>query len=186
MTAFEWNKIVAASLVALIIAVISGLLAKGLVNPVALTKEAYPIGTQVAAAPAASAAEDEPAPLTSDQLAKADAAKGATIAKKCEACHSLGKGEAAKIGPNLWGVINDKRAHMAGFEYSDAMTKLGGTWTVQNIAAFIYKPQAYLPGTKMGFPGLPDAQDRADVIAYLNSQSAAKVDLAKEGASPAK
>src|ERR1700761_5037549 len=81
MAAFEWNKIVAASLLALIIAVVSGLLAKGLVSPVELTKEAYPIGTQVAAAPAAPAENDKPAPLTADQLAKADATKGATIVK---------------------------------------------------------------------------------------------------------
>jgi cytochrome c len=73
---------------------------------------------------------------------------------------------------------------MAGFAYSDALAHLGGTWTVQNIARFIYKPKAYISGTKMGFGGLPDPQDRADVLAFLNQESDAPVDLVKEGAKP--
>ena len=64
-----------------------------------------------------------------------------------------------------------------GFAYSDAVKKLGGNWTPEDIAEFIYKPSAYAPGTKMTFPGLPKPEERADVIAFLNSKSDSPVDL---------
>ncbi len=157
-----------------------------LVSPVTAGDAAYPLSTvPAAAAPAAAdAGPAAPAPLTPDQLAKADAAQGQKIAAKCMVCHNFAKGTGAKVGPNLWGIIDDKRAHMAGFSYSDAVAHLGGTWTVQNIARFIYKPKLYIAGTKMGFGGLPDPQDRADVLAFLNTQRDSPVDLVKEGARP--
>jgi cytochrome c len=176
MPAFEWTKIFAAVVLASIVAVASAILATGLVPLHELTSDAYPIAAVAAPVKVASDEDAGPVPLTSDQFASADANKGSVIAHKCEACHSIGKGEPAKIGPNLWGIINNKRAHME---------KLGGKWTAQNIAAFIYKPRLYLPGTKMGFPGLPDPEERADVIAYLNTQADTQIDLSKEGVAAA-
>ena len=76
-------------------------------------------------------------------------------------------------------MIGRPRGSVAGFGYSDAIKKLGGSWSVQEISNFIYKPSAYAPGTKMSFPGLPRAEDRADVLAFLNKQSDAPVDLTK-------
>ena len=167
-----------------------------LVHPAIVGDSAYPLSSVpvpassvlTAAAPSGggggkpgAAAPAAPAPLTADQLTKADAQHGAKIAQKCMVCHSFAKGQPAKVGPNLWGIIDDKRAHMAGFSYSDAMSHFGGTWTVQNIARFIFKPKLYVVGTKMGFGGLPDPQDRADVLAFLNTQRDAPVDLVKEG-----
>jgi cytochrome c len=181
MSSFEFNKLAASLLVALIVAMVTGLVAEELVHPKRLEQAAYPIAggesteTKVAAAPAA----EKPAPIPADLLAKADPAKGADIAKKCAACHSFDKGGANKVGPNLYGVIGGSRAHEASYQYSDAMKKLGGTWTPQEIAAFIFNPKQYLPGTKMGFAGLAKPEERADVIAYLNKQSDSPADLTK-------
>jgi cytochrome c len=181
MSSFEFNKLAASLLVALIVAMVTGLVAEELVHPKHLETAAYPIaGGEAAPAEATAAAPEKPAPIPAELWAKADPAKGADIAKKCAACHNFDKGGANKVGPNLYGVLNGPRAHEASFSYSDAMKKLGGTWAPQEVAAFIFNPKAYLAGTKMGFAGLPKPEDRADVIAFLNKQSDSPVDLTKE------
>ncbi len=181
MSGFEFNKFVAALLVAAIVAMITGLVSEGVIRPAKLEAPAYAIAAEakpaeIAAAPAAA---EKPAPLTVAVLAKADAVAGEAQAKKCGACHSFEKGGANKVGPNLWGVIGRPRASVAGFTYSDTLKKLGGTWTPQEIAAFIYNPKAYAPGTKMGFAGLPKDTDRADVLAWLDKNTDTPVDLTK-------
>lgn len=182
MSSFEFNKLAASLLVALIVAMVTGLVAEGLVHPKKLETAAYPIAggesaeTQTAADPVA----EKPAPIPAEIWAKADPVKGADIAKKCAACHNFDKGGPNKVGPNLYGVLGGPRDHEASFTYSDAMKKLGGTWTPQEVAAFIFNPKGYLAGTKMGFAGLPKPEERADVIAYLNKQSDSPVDLTKE------
>lgn len=100
----------------------------------------------------------------------ADVDRGAKIFKKCASCHSAGKGEAAKVGPNLFGVVGRKRASSAGFSYSDAMKAKGGFWDAESINNFITKPKDFIAGTKMAFPGLKKPQDRADVILFLEKQ----------------
>ncbi len=92
---------------------------------------------------------------------------GAKIFKKCASCHTIGRGEAAKVGPNLFAVIGRKKAAMSGFSYSEAMKAKGGAWDVESVSQFITKPKDFIPGTKMGFPGLKKPQDRADVILFL-------------------
>lgn len=110
----------------------------------------------------------EEKPVDFESLLKiADAAKGAKISKKCASCHSLGKGEAAKIGPNLFSVVGRKRAAMQGFKYSEAMSKKGGAWNAGDLNLFLTKPKDYIPGTKMSFAGLSKPQDRADLILFL-------------------
>lgn len=99
----------------------------------------------------------------------ADFDRGVKVFKKCASCHSVGKGEAAKVGPNLFGVVGRKRASTS-FAYSDAMKAKGGAWDVQTINQFIEKPKDFVPGTKMAFPGLKKPQDRADVILFLEKQ----------------
>jgi cytochrome c len=100
----------------------------------------------------------------------ADFDRGAKIFKKCASCHTAGKGEGAKVGPNLYGVVGRKRATFAGFAYSEAMKTKGGNWDVESISTFITKPRDFVPGTKMAFPGLKKPQDRADVILFLQKQ----------------
>jgi cytochrome c len=100
-------------------------------------------------------------------LKAANVDNGAKIFKKCASCHTIGKGEGAKVGPNLFGVLGRKRGSMSGFAYSEAMKNKGGAWDAETISQFIAKPKDFLPGTKMGFPGLKKPQDRADVILFL-------------------
>ena len=99
-----------------------------------------------------------------------DAKAGAAVfMDNCGVCHTSGKGEAAKIGPNLFAVVGRKSATMAGYMYSPAMMKANLTWDVPTLQVYLMGPQKKVPGTKMGFPGFSDPQDEADVIAYLVS-----------------
>src|SRR5690606_15146679 len=107
-------------------------------------------------------------------LASADPQAGAGVFRRCEACHSSGKGEPAKVGPNLWNVVGGPIGHMEGFGYSPAMQErhaAGDTWTYENLDHFLTKPSGFIPGTKMTFAGLPKPEDRANVIAYLRTLS---------------
>ena len=105
-------------------------------------------------------------------LAKADAAHGAEVAKKCGLCHNFDKGGPNMIGPNLYGVLGRKVASHEGYDYSDALKAKGGNWDYESINKMITNPNEYVPGTKMAiFPGLPDAKDRADVLAFLRTKN---------------
>jgi len=172
MSSFEWNKIIASVLTAMIVAMAAGILSTFMVHPEHLGKEAYlPPGAEAGAAPAAAAAQapagPEPiAPL----MAKVDPAHGQQIAKVCLQCHTFGKGEANKIGPNLFGVLDENIASVPGYAFSAALAKdKGDKWDPEKLNVWLYKPQQFAQGTKMTFAGLPKAQDRADVIAYLQS-----------------
>ncbi|HLN22742.1 MAG TPA: cytochrome c family protein, partial [Patescibacteria group bacterium] len=122
-----------------------------------------------ASEPAAAAASPE-RPLA-QRLASASAEKGQEVTKKCASCHTFTDGGGTRVGPNLYGVVGRPKGSMAGFAYSDAVKGLGGTWTYEDLDKFLTKPSAFAPGTKMGFPGLPSGDDRANAIAYLRSIS---------------
>jgi cytochrome c len=121
----------------------------------------------------ASGAPAAPAPEVPIEqlLASADPTRGANIAKQCQTCHTLDKGGPNRTGPNLWGVVGRPRASEPGFNYSAAMKAKGGTWTIDELNAFLTSPRGYIPGTAMTFTGLPRGPQRADVIAYLNTLS---------------
>jgi len=106
-------------------------------------------------------------------LASADPTRGADVAKKCAICHNFDKGGPNMIGPNLYGVLGRKVANHEGYEYSDALKAKGSeTWDYEKINHMIENPGAYVPGTKMAlFPGLPDAKQRADVLAFLRTKN---------------
>tara|TARA_R110002049_G_scaffold307712_2_gene509084 strand:+ start:56808 stop:57311 length:504 start_codon:yes stop_codon:yes gene_type:complete len=103
-------------------------------------------------------------------LAEADADSGAKVFKKCAACHKTEAGANA-VGPYLAGVVGRDIAAADGFGYSGALTSLDGAWTPEELNAFLLSPKGYAPGTTMGFAGLKKIDDRADVIAYLQSIS---------------
>lgn len=104
-------------------------------------------------------------------LASADPAAGATVFKKCAACHNVEKGGGNGLGPNLWGTMGKPHGHVAGFAYSDALKGVPGNWDWDSMNAWLKSPKAYAPGTKMTFAGLSKPEDRAAVIAYLNQRS---------------
>src|SRR5262249_40627536 len=104
-------------------------------------------------------------------MASADVTRGENSAKKCAACHTLGKGEPNRVGPNLWGVVGRQKASEAGFNYSGAMKNEKGVWTFESLDAHLKNPRGVVPGTNMSFAGIPRASERADLIAYLNTHS---------------
>jgi cytochrome c len=105
-------------------------------------------------------------------LATADPAKGQQVFNKCMACHNADKGGANQMGPNLWGILGSPIGEdRGGFAFSDALSKKGGTWGWDNLSQWLTSPKAFAPGTKMTFAGLSNPQDRANVMAFLNSHS---------------
>ena len=103
-------------------------------------------------------------------LAQADVAKGEQVFKKCAACHVSAAGGANGIGPNLWGVLGEPIGKGAGgYAFSAALSGVGGNWDWKSLDHWLASPRAMAPGTKMTFAGLGDPQDRANVIAFLNS-----------------
>ena len=101
-------------------------------------------------------------------MAEASVEDGAKVFRKCSACHKLEAG-ANGAGPYLYGVVGRAIGGADGFGYSDALASNGETWTPENLSGFLEKPSSWAPGTSMGFAGLRKIEDRADVIAYLDS-----------------
>lgn len=104
---------------------------------------------------------------------------GQATFKKCAACHTGDKAGANKVGPHLWGVVGRKAGSVEGFSYSEPMKSKGTDWTFEQLANFIHSPKTALPGTKMVFPGIPNAGDLADLLAYLRTLSDSPVPLPK-------
>src|ERR1700722_9746824 len=168
MQELEFNKIAAAVLVAGIIAMVSGIFANFLVHPKLLDKPVYVVAGVEPSATAASSEPKGPEPIA-PLMASADPKAGADITKKCAVCHTFDKGGANKIGPNLFGVVGENIAEGKDYQFSDALKAKHGTWDVDTLNEWLFKPQAFAKGTKMTFVGLPKAKDRADVVAYLES-----------------
>jgi len=109
-------------------------------------------------------------------LAEGDANKGKEAYAACAICHQVGPGAQNLVGPELNGVVGRKAASISGFAYSPGMKKLGEegfTWTEANLDKWIADPKAMLPESPMAlaFQGVPDAGQRADIIAYLKTQT---------------
>ena len=88
---------------------------------------------------------------------------------RCGTCHSFNQGGPAGQGPNLYGVMGGSLAHSAAFGYTDALKSKGGVWDWEAMNAWLINPKAYIPGTSMGFAGLKNDEQRADILVYLNS-----------------
>lgn len=179
MGGMEFNKIFAAILVAGIIAMFGGFVAKQLVHPHKLAENAYNIEVVEAAGPGG--AKPMPQPILA-MIAAADAAKGEKIAKACAACHTFTKGGPNGVGPNLYGVIGGPKDHAAGFAYSGALKEVGGaTWTYAELNKFLWKPKAYAKDTKMSYAGLKKPEDRAAILAWLRTQADSPKALPSDG-----
>ena len=171
MGGMEFNKIFAAVLVAGIVAMLGGFVAKQVIHPHKLEKEAFTIEAMEESAGGGAAGPTGPQPILA-LIEAADAAKGEKIAKACAACHTFTKGGPAGVGPNLYGVVGGPKDHMAGFAYSGALLEVGGnTWTYAELNKFLYKPKAYAKNTKMSYAGLKKPEDRAALIAWLRTQA---------------
>lgn len=123
-------------------------------------QDAPPPDTASADAPAAPAVTIEPT-----------AAMGEQVFKRCVACHTIDRGGANGIGPNLHGIVGRAVAAHPGFSYSGAMKAKGGAWDEAALDAYLAEPMKTVPGTRMAFAGVIDAADRKALILYLKAQS---------------
>ena len=101
-----------------------------------------------------------------------DAAAGKKIFNKCKACHGVDEGGKNKLGPNLWNIVDAPVAAKEGYRYSKAILAYAaeaGTWNEENLDAWLKKPKDVIRKTKMIFPGLKKADDRANIIAFLKA-----------------
>jgi cytochrome c len=113
--------------------------------------------------------------LTGSAFAAGDAEKGKAAFAKCGICHQAGPNAQTLVGPELNGIVGRKAASVPDYPYSPGMKKLGEegyVWTEENIDKWIADPKAMLPESPMAlaFQGIPDAGERANIIAYLKTQ----------------
>lgn len=100
-----------------------------------------------------------------------DAQNGQRVFQRCAICHSVEQG-VNKIGPSLYGIVGRPAASLENYNYSPAMQQAGSqgiVWDKETLMEYLAAPREMISGTRMGFPGLPDEQQRRDVVAYLES-----------------
>lgn len=99
----------------------------------------------------------------------ANVANGKALFGRCAACHTADKGGANGLGPNLYGIVGRKAGSKKDFSYSAAMRNSGIVWSNQKLDGYIAHPADVVPGNRMAFAGLPEAKQRADLIAWLST-----------------
>lgn len=104
----------------------------------------------------------------SEVFASADAGAGERVFGKCRACHQLEDGANA-VGPHLYGLVGREVASVSGYSYSGALKPVADVWSPENLDGFLEDPRGWAPGTKMSFNGLAKVEDRANLIAYLQT-----------------
>jgi cytochrome c len=102
------------------------------------------------------------------QAAPGDAVRGEAQYARCAACHAMAYD---RVGPKHCGLVGRRAGSVAGFEYSAAMKKSGLVWDEKTLDAFLKSPMGKVPNTTMTYDGVPDARDRADLIAYIQKAS---------------
>jgi cytochrome c len=184
MDSYEINKILGALLFTCLCLLSLNIAAGAMFAPHKPAKPGFEVAVTEQKQDAAAGAPAQQEPIEK-LLASATVEKGEAAAKKCAACHTFGKGEPNRVGPNLYGVVGRERGSHAGFNYSAGMKAKPGKWTIEDLNAFLINPKGFVPGTSMTFAGLPRGSERADVIAYLNSKSDSPAPLPKAAEMPA-
>ncbi|MEM6762854.1 MAG: c-type cytochrome [Pseudomonadota bacterium] len=171
MDAFEINKFVGAVLAALVFAMGLSVLSEIIFHDDVLYDPAYVI--QIADADDALVEEEEKETPFAVLLASADPAAGESAARVCGACHGVEADSGNGIGPAIYNIVGRDIAAADGFGYSAALSSHGEgkVWSYDELNGFLTNPQQWVSGTSMGFGGIQDPQDRANVIAYLKSIS---------------
>ena len=185
MNSFELNKILGAVLGTCLITLALNIGANAVFAPQPPAKPGFEIAAAKHEAAGAPAAKEQAEPLPA-RLAKANLDRGKSTAKQCQACHTFEKGGPNRVGPNLYGIVDDERGKdRGGFNFSQAMKTKGGKWTFDELDKFLTNPREYIPGTAMTFAGISNPQQRADVIAFLDTLADNPVPLPKPEASAA-
>ena len=164
----RFNTIAGWVLFAGIVALGSSIVASEVFHSGRAEKMGYPIEGVVLEGEGGGAEAEKPIEF---YLASADPAKGQQVFNKCTACHNAEKGGANQLGPNLWGVLGEPVGKGKGFAFSPALAEKGGNWNWDNLSQWLHSPKNFAPGTKMTFAGISNPQDRANLIAFLNSKS---------------
>ena len=138
--------------------------------PAATVTEAGPIVAETPAAAEAPAAAAAAGAKLEYASFTADAAAGEKVFASCRTCHVFDEG-VNRVGPSLHKIVGRTAGQSAGYKYSDANKGSGIVWSPQILFEYLKAPQAYMPGTKMSYPGVKDDQKRADLVAYLEAQS---------------
>lgn len=167
MDSFEWNKIFAALLVALLVSQLISWFSEETFHPHYPETAAYKIEVPEAAA---SDAPVDTGPSFAELLVAASADAGERAFKKCTACHNAAPDGPHGTGPNLHNLVGADIASKAGYNYSGAIQGVEGVWTYEGLNAWLENPQNVASGSKMVYK-LGKAKDRADIIAYLAAQS---------------
>jgi len=182
MNSFELNKILGAILGTCLITLALSIGAGAIFAPEKPAKPGYAIAAKEAGSGEKAAPKAPEQPIEA-LLATASAEKGKQTARQCQACHTFEKGGPNRVGPNLWGIVGDNRGEgRGGFNFSAAMKAKGGKWTFDELNKFLTDPRSYIPGTAMTFAGLSRESQRADVIAFLDTQTDHPVPLPKAAA----
>ena len=184
MNSFELNKILGAVLGTCLILLALNIGASALFSPHVPAKPGFAIAAATHEGAGGAAAPKEPEKPLPVLLASANVDKGKNTAKQCQACHTFEKGGPNRVGPNLWNIVGDERGQdRGGFNFSQAMKTKGGKWSFDELNKFLKSPRDYIPGTAMTFAGINNDQQRADVIAFLDTLSDNPVPLPKAEAS---
>lgn len=172
MNPMEWNKIIAAILVGLLLFMGVTIMSESLFEG----EEEVLLGAGEEAASETEEVMVAAGPTFNDLLVQAAASPSDRSFNKCKACHTTSQGGANRIGPNLFEVVGSTPGSR-DYSYSSSMASMGGVWSYDALNAFLESPANAVPGTKMTFAGIRTVEERAAIIAYLRAQSGSPLEL---------